>query len=118
MKNFITSLIPKFSYCSSSSINWFFVLLRKLFKNLGSSFTLRTTVGQYCGKNISVVWIGRVGTGAGGGGGDEAPERGGGTGDLRSVTGGGWFWNLANRLLASLSSSSNLLRRFRSSLYL
>ncbi len=98
-------------------MNWFFVSFRKLFKYRGFSFIRRTRLEQYCGKNISVVWIGRVGIGAGAGGGGEVLERGGGTGDLRSITGGGWFRNWANWLLASLSSSSNFLRRFLSSLY-
>ena len=72
-------------------MNCFFVSFRYLFKYSESSFIFRTRLGQYCGKNISVVCVGRI-TGrvnvedTGGG---EVLERGGGTGDLRSIMGGG-----------------------------
>jgi hypothetical protein len=111
--------MPKFSYWSSSSMNCFFVLFRNSFRYRGFWFICRTRPGQYCGKNTSIFWIGRVGIGTegGGGGGEgEALARGGGAGDLRSITGGGWFRSWANWLLALASSSSNFLRRFLSSL--
>ncbi len=110
--------MPKLSYWSNSSMNWVFAVPRNAFKYRGFSLTCRTRLGQYCGKYISVVSIGRgVSTeGGGGGGGGETLERGGGAG-LRSITGGGWFRYSANWLLAALRSSCNFLRRFLSSLY-
>jgi hypothetical protein len=98
-------------------MNCRFALFRNSFRYRGFWFICLTRPGQYCGKNISDFWIGWVGIGTGAGGGEgEALARGGGAGDFRSITGGGWFRSWANWLLALVSSSSNFLRRFLSSL--